>query len=143
MDRPPDRRFIRLLWGAHRTIWNLSGGRLGGRILGLPVLELVTTGRKSGEQRSILINYIELDEGVAVAGTNAGADHDAAWVLNLRADQRARVRRDGAWRDVRARFATGDEWDRVWSRFAEFEAYRDYRAMLDRPIPLVILQDGN
>lgn len=131
---------MRLQWRAHRLVWNLSGGRLGRRVLGMPVLELETTGHRSGEPRSILISYLETEAGPAIAGTNAGADRDPAWVRNLRAEPEARAREGGVWRDVRARFLEGDEFDAVWVRFAEIGDYADYATMLTRPIPVVVLE---
>ncbi len=51
----PSRSTLRFQWRAHKLVWRLSGGRLGRKVGGLPVLELTTTGRKSGEPRMILI----------------------------------------------------------------------------------------
>lgn len=140
MDKPPARWFMRLQWRAHRLVWDLSGGRLGRKAIGMPVLELVTTGHQSGEPRSILITYVETATGPAVAGTNAGAGTAPAWAKNLRADPRARVRERGSWHDVRARFVAGDEWQRAWDRFLEHPGYAEYEKMLDRPIPIVVLE---
>lgn len=131
---------MRVQWRAHKLIWNLSGGRLGRRVLGMPVLELVTTGHRSGEPRSILISYLETEDGPAVAGTNAGADRDPAWVKNLRADPEARVREAGTWRDVRARFLDGEEHAEVWERFLPIDGYAGYAEILTRPIPIVVLE---
>ena len=50
-----DRKKMRLVWRAHKLIWNLSGGRLGRKMGGIPVLELVATGHRSGLERQILI----------------------------------------------------------------------------------------
>lgn len=106
----------------------------------MPVLELVTTGHKTGEPRSILISHVDTPAGPAVAGTNAGADYDPAWVRNLRVNPGARVREKGMWRDVRAGFLQGDEWERVWEQFSSHAGYADYRQMTDRSIPLVVLE---
>lgn len=64
---------MRFQWKLHRLAWDLSGGRLGRRVLGMPVLEMETTGHKTGRPRSILISYVETPDGPVVAGTNAGA----------------------------------------------------------------------
>lgn len=133
---------MRLQWRTHKLVWNLSGGRLGAKAIGMPVLELVTTGHRSGEPRSILISYVTTPEGPAIAGTNAGADRDPAWVKNLRADPAARLREDGRWRDVRARFIEGHEWDAAWARFVEHSGYADYEKMLTRHIPIVVLEEA-
>lgn len=143
MDRPPARWFMRLQWGTHRLVWNLSRGRLGGRAIGMPVLELVTTGHRSGQPRSILITYIDTPSGPALAGTNAGASIDPAWVRNLRANPRARVRQKGRWHDVEARFVEGAEWQEIWDGFRRHSGYADYERILQRPIPLVVLESSD
>jgi deazaflavin-dependent oxidoreductase (nitroreductase family) len=107
----------------------------------MPVLELVTTGHRSGESRSILISYVPMPTGPAIAGTNAGADRDPAWVKNLRAHPEARVRERGEWRQVRARFVEDEEWDAAWARFCEHSGYGDYEKLLTRPIPIVVLEE--
>lgn len=109
----------------------------------MPVLELVTTGHKSGQPRSILISYVGTPTGPAVAGTNVGADDDPAWIRNLVAKPAARVRERGVWRDVAARFLEDDEWERVWAKFLEHRGYADYREMTDRHIPVVVLEDAD
>ena len=74
MEQPPPRMWMRFQWKIHKVLWNLSGGRVGTKAIGMPVLELVTTGHVSGEPRSILISYVPMPTGPAIAGTNAGAE---------------------------------------------------------------------
>lgn len=134
---------MRLQWRMHRLVWDLSGGRLGRTAIGMPVLELVTVGHKSGQERSILITYVETPDGPALAGTNAGASYEPAWIKNLRADPGAKTMRGGQWTDVTARFLEGDERSQVWARFLESdEGYENYQKMLDRLVPIVVLEAG-
>ena len=107
----------------------------------MPVLELATTGHKSGQERSILITYVETPDGPALAGSNAGASSDPAWVKNLRANPEARIRRGGEWEEVRARFPQARERSRIWSEFIEAdEGYAEYEDMVSREIPIVVLE---
>ncbi len=106
------------------------------------LLELETTGHKTGRLRSILISYVETPDGHVLAGTNGGADHDPAWIRNLRAHPQARVRESRDWRDVEARFLDGEEATQVWELFLRHEGYGDYQEMTGRPIPLVVLESG-
>jgi deazaflavin-dependent oxidoreductase (nitroreductase family) len=132
---------MRMQWRLHRLVWRLSGGRLGRRVLGMPVLELVTVGHRSGQQRRVLLSYVPTESGPALAGSNAGAQQDPAWARNLRARPEARVREAGEWRDVRARFLDGEEYQQVWELFAAAsDAYPSYRQITGRPIPLVVLE---
>jgi deazaflavin-dependent oxidoreductase (nitroreductase family) len=134
------RTVMRFQWRAHRVLWNASSGRIGRKVAGLPVVELVTTGRKSGEPRQILITYFDHDGSPALVGTNAGRDSDPAWVLNLRSDPTARARWNGAWRDVTARELTGSEHNQVWEKaVAANSAYAGYAESLTRPIPIMLL----
>jgi F420H(2)-dependent quinone reductase len=41
-------RATQLFWKVHRFVHRVSGGRIGGKVVGLPVLMLTTRGRKSG-----------------------------------------------------------------------------------------------
>ena len=135
-----NRTFMRFQWQAHRLLWNLSGGRLGRKVAGMPVLELVTIGRKSGEPRQILISYVEYEGSPALVGTNAGRNVDPAWMLNLRADPHARARWDGTWRDITARELTGSAHRQVWEEAVRVNsAYTGYAESLTRPIPIVLL----
>lgn len=143
MESPPPRSWMRFQWKAHKLVWNLSGGRLGSRAVGMPILELVTTGHRSGQARSILISYVETPDGLAIAGTNAGVDYDPAWVKNLSADKNARVRQQAKWREVRARFLEGPEWDAAWDLFLEHSGYADYQRMTARHIPIVLLESSD
>lgn len=137
-----NRTIMRIQWRAHKLLWNASGGRLGREIGGLPILELVTKGRKSGEPRQILINYFDHDGSPALVGTNAGRDTDPAWVLNVRADPNARARWDGVWRDVIARELTGAAHAQLWdAAVAANSAYGGYAESLARPIPIVVLTE--
>ena len=110
----------------------------------MPVLELVAIGHRSGQERSVLLSYVPTDSGPALAGTNGGAELDPAWAKNLRATPDARVREGGTWREVRARFLDGDEYEAVWERFtAANRVYAQYREATDRTVPLVVLEPAS
>ena len=135
-----NRTFMRFWWQAHKVLWNASGGRLGRKAGGLPIRELVTKGRKSGEPRQILITYFDHGGSPVLVGTNAGRDADPAWLLNLREDPNARARWDGAWRDVTTREPTGTEHNEAWEAAVQANsAYAQYAESLTRPIPIVVL----
>ena len=133
---------MRVLWRAHRFWWRVSGGRIGAKVAGLRVLELITTGRTSGEQRSVLLNYLEHRGGYIVVGSNAGADEPPAWWRNLEATPAARVRIGGRLRDIEASALVGVERDEAWSAFvAANRDYEEYAAATSRVIPVVLLRD--
>jgi deazaflavin-dependent oxidoreductase (nitroreductase family) len=136
-----DRKKMRFVWKAHKLLWNLSGGRLGRRMGGIPVLELVTTGHRSRLERQILIWYFDFPKGPAMIGTNAGRDVDPAWVKNLRANPLARARWGGRWHDVTAVELTGADYEAAWNAgVAASAGFAEYEQALTRPIPIVQLQ---
>lgn len=136
-----ERMIVRLQWKMRKVMWNLSGGRLGRRVNGMPIVEVVAIGRKSGQPRQILIFFID-DGGVpAILGTSAGKDVDPAWAKNLRLNPQARARWDGAWRDASAVELKGSEHERVWEMAAAaFPGYEEYRTHLTRPVPIFRLE---
>ena len=113
-----NRTVMRLQWRLHKALWNASGGRLGRRVIGMPVVEVVTVGRKSGVERQILITYVDDGGYPTIIGTNAGRDTDPAWVLNLRARPRATARWGGRWHEVTAVELDGETWERAWKAAA-------------------------
>jgi deazaflavin-dependent oxidoreductase (nitroreductase family) len=76
----------------HRAVFRASKGRLLGTIVGLPVAELVTTGRRSGQQRSTMLAVPIVDgDRLALVASLGGDDRHPAWYRNLTANPRVRV----------------------------------------------------
>ena len=132
-----NRMSMRVQWGLHKLLWNVSGGRFGRHVAGLPVVEVVAVGHESGLERQVLLNYVESDGVPAVIGSNAGRDSDPAWVRNLRANPRARGRWNGRWHDVVAEELEGADRDAVWKAAVEANrGYRSYAEGMTRSIPI-------
>jgi len=124
----------------HARVFRATGGRLGGNLVGMPVLLLTTTGRKSGQPRSTPMPYYTKGDDLVIVGSNNGEDHDPAWWLNLQADARAQVQRMGDETPVRARLAEPEERARLWPELLAFNPrYAYYEKCTDREIPVVIL----
>src|SRR3990170_6235850 len=85
--------FMELVWRFHRWAYQATGGRLGGRMMGMPVLLLTTTGRKSGVPRTNALMYLPEGRGCVVIASNAGERRHPGWWLNLQARPRATVQR--------------------------------------------------
>ncbi len=138
---PRRNKALEVVWRLHRAVLRASRGRVGTRIGGLPVLLLTTTGRRSGEPRTVALSYLDHGDGHAVVASNAGDDRPPAWWLNLQADPQATVEIRGVRRAMRARRAEGAEHDEVWQAVvaanADFAAYRE---RTERDIPVVVLE---
>jgi len=131
----------RLFYPLHRVIYRLSRGRVFGRTMGCPVILLTTTGRKSGEPRTVPIFGFPEGTATVAAASNAGKSRHPAWYLNLRANPVAQVQVGPESRRIRAREATDEERERLWPRLARhYAGYEVYRQRTRRQIPVVILE---
>ena len=140
MATPNIRILIRLMSALNVFLYRLTGGRVGGRVGGVPVLLLITTGRKSGQSRTTPLLYLADRERWVVVASNAGDDRHPAWFLNLRGPGRAEVQVGHSRRPVRAEEASGDEKRRLWPLLTHmYPAYDVYRGRTRREIPVVIL----
>lgn len=128
--RPGAWVFARTLRHLDDAVTRLTGGRHSapGLLAGLAVLDLETTGRRSGRRRTTHLIAIPVGDMLALLGTNFGQGATPAWVHNLEADPRATVTYRGTRRDVVARPATEDEASRVMAAATRFyPGYGKYR----------------
>ena len=80
----------------HRIILGISGGRMGWDVGNMPVLELTTTGRKSGMPRSVMLTSpIQEGESIVIVASRGGDDVHPAWYLNLVANPQVQVKYKG------------------------------------------------
>ena len=127
----------------HKVVLKASFGKLGGNLLGMPAFELTTTGRKSGQPRSVMLTS-PLQEGdtLAVVASKGGNDEHPAWFLNLRDDPDVQVRYPGKEaQPMRARIADAQERARLWPLITEdHDNYAGYQRKTEREIPVVLLE---
>jgi deazaflavin-dependent oxidoreductase (nitroreductase family) len=132
---------VQLFWRIHPVIYRLTGGRMLGRIAGVPVLLLTTRGRRSGAPRTKPLLYLADGDAYVVAASFAGEPRHPAWWLNLRADPAAVVQVGRRTVPVRAREAEGAERERLWRAIVEQEAsFAEYERRTTRRIPVVVLE---
>jgi deazaflavin-dependent oxidoreductase (nitroreductase family) len=134
---------MRSLSWLHRTVLRLTRGRYGGELVGLPSLELVTTGRRSGRPRSTMLTVpVQLGRTHVIVASAGGNDEHPSWFLNLRDHPQVRVAVGGEpARPMLARVATPDERDRLWPRIVEaLPNYATYQERTSRVIPVVLLE---
>jgi len=126
----------------HRGVTTLSFGRLGWKAMGMPVLELTTIGRKSGQARSVLLTSpVQVGDSYVIVASRGGDDHHPAWFLNLRDHPAVEVAvAGGPRRPMTARVAEGAERTELWSELtADHDNYAGYQRKTDREIPVVVL----
>lgn len=134
---------LKALNKAHRWVLCLSGGRVGWRAAGMPVLELTTIGRRSRQPRSVLLpSPVQDGETLVIVASRAGDDHHPAWFLNLRDHPSVEVGLQGMPKQrMLARIATPEERSRLWPQVtATYKGYAGYQKKTEREIPLVLLE---
>jgi deazaflavin-dependent oxidoreductase (nitroreductase family) len=127
----------------HRALLRLTRGRVGSRVGSMPVIELTTTGRRSGESRRALLTVAAREgDALVVVASRGGDDAHPAWYLNLVADPAVLVGAPGDTpRQMQARVADPDERARLWPRVVDaYRGYAGYQRKTERKIPLVILE---
>jgi deazaflavin-dependent oxidoreductase (nitroreductase family) len=130
----------------HRGLLKISVGRLGWRAAGMPVLELTTTGRKSGQPRTVMLTSpVQEGDAIVIVASRGGDDHHPAWFLNLRDQPHVEVAFAGKpKRSMSARVATPQERAALWPRVtAAYKGYASYQTKTDREIPLVLLEPAD
>lgn len=131
----------RTFTGLHARLYTLTGGRIGGRIGGAPVLLLYTTGRRTGRRRVTPLCYRRDGRSLVLVASNGGAAAHPAWMRNLLAlpDVEVRVRR--RLLPVRAEPAPPEERARLWPLMVEtYPGYQGYQEHTEREIPVVVLR---
>ncbi len=135
--RLPPYWIMRLFWFNHRRVYRWTGGRAGlwrPKPNGWGAMRLTTVGRRTGEERSVMVGYFEDGPNLVSMAMNGWNDGEPAWWLNLQAHPDATVDlKGGGSRLVTARAASGDERERLWNRWREIDkgldAYAARRSM--------------
>jgi F420H(2)-dependent quinone reductase len=115
-------------------LYRRSGGKIGGRMFGAPVLLLTTTGRKSGRSWTVPLMYQTDGDRWLIIASNGGSPKHPAWWLNLRSQPEASVQIGRHTYPITAVETDGEERERLWRRMAGQDAQKT-----TRKIPVVLL----
>ncbi|MEO7422235.1 MAG: nitroreductase/quinone reductase family protein [Ornithinibacter sp.] len=107
----------------------------------LPMLTLTTTGRRTLRPRPVQLAHLAERSGTwLVVASAMGQDTDPDWLLNLRADPRARVLLPGRELEVLATVLDADEKAAAWPDLVRtVPQLRTYVSRTTRDIPVVRL----
>ena len=86
--RVPARWFVHGAWRVHRALYKLSSGRFlwtTSNKRGWGALHLTTVGRKSGQERSVIVGYVEDGPNLVLLAMNGWGEGHPSWWLNLEA----------------------------------------------------------
>lgn len=141
---------VRLLAGpkvfgrADRWLLGHTGGRhsLTGAA-GLPSMLLTTTGRRTGELRTVALLYVADGGDLVVVASNWARDGHPSWSENLLADPRAQVACRAGRFGVRTRLCGEEERRRRWPALvAAMPLWRDYEQLTPRELRVFVLERG-
>ena len=130
----------------HKGLLKISGGRIGWKTGGMPVVELTTTGRKSGQRHTVMLTSpVQEGDAIVIVASRGGDDHHPAWFLNLRDHPDVDVVVGGKPKQaMRARVASPEERARLWPKVTSaYKGYGNYQTKTKREIPLVLLEPAS
>jgi deazaflavin-dependent oxidoreductase (nitroreductase family) len=126
---------------SHTAIFRLTGGRIGGKVVGGPILLLHHTGAKSGKRRVSPLLYLPDGDRMVIVASKGGYTKHPGWFHNLMAnpDTEVELPREGKVA-VTARKARPEEREELWPRVVNlYSGYAAYQRSTSREIPLVVL----
>ncbi len=130
-----------VITGIHKTLYRLTGGRVGARMGTMDILVLTTTGRKSGEPRSTPLAYFRDGANLIVVASANGAPAAPAWYLNLQSKPEVTVVMGQTTQQMRAATADPADRARLWPMIVrQAPNFAGYAKKTSREIPVVILQ---
>lgn len=134
-------RFFNTSVKGHTAIFRLTGGRIGGKMVGGPVLLLHHVGAKSGKKRISPLLYLRDGDRVVIVASKGGYTKHPGWFHNLKAhpDTLVELPREGKVA-VQAREASAEEHDTLWPRVVDlYKGYAAYQKSTSRKIPIIVL----
>jgi deazaflavin-dependent oxidoreductase (nitroreductase family) len=141
-SRPVSWLMARILHHADTLMLRLTRGSLAfSHLSGLPIIELTTTGAKSGKQHTLPLTGLPDGEKYALIASNFGQAHHPGWYYNLKANPDCIVKKNGQVGTYVAREANDQEnkyyYDVAISYYGGYATYKQRAAK--RKIPVMIL----
>lgn len=132
---------LKMVTPIHIFLYRMSQGRVGGRVASLPILLLITIGRKTGKTRTMPLGYMQDGDRYVIIGSNGGANSHPGWYFNLKNNPQTTIEIKGEKRSVTAEIITGEERSRLWQQLIAISPqYETYQKSTTREIPLVGLR---
>jgi len=124
-----------------KFVHKITGGRVLPSGIYTPALLITTTGRKTGQPRTVPIATFPHGEDLVVVGSNFGRENHPAWSLNLIANPEATVEYKGKTFPVKARVAEGEEREQLWLHVKKYmKQFDTYTERSGREIRVFVLE---
>jgi deazaflavin-dependent oxidoreductase (nitroreductase family) len=121
----------------------LTGGRAYRGTADSPAgfLKLTTTGRKTGQARTVELLYIRDGSAYVLTASNAGRPRHPGWYFNLRSNAQVTIEAHGVRRQAVAEVAEPEKRAELWARLVEIAPmYAGYERRTAREIPVVLVR---
>jgi F420H(2)-dependent quinone reductase len=121
-------------------LYRVSGGRLMGKVRGMPVLLITVAGRKTGDKHTNPVLYLDDDGKYVVTGSAGGSAEEPQWFKNLRRTDQAEIEVGRRHLPVSVEVTEGAEREVLWQRLlVRAPFFADYQKKVERQIPMAVL----
>ncbi len=139
---------IKVMSRVNTWSYRVSGGRIGGNwrvgsalTAPVPVCLVTTTGRRSGEPRTVPLLHLPDGDRVLLVASQGGLPTHPQWYRNILANPEVTIQVGRRTRAMTAREATAEERAELWPRLVErYTDFASYQANTSRVIPVVICE---
>ena len=108
---------------------------------GVPCLLLTTTGKSSGQARTLPLIYGLSGDNPVIVASKGGAPKHPLWYDNLVAQPQVQVQVGADKFAAQARTASGEQRAQLWAAMLKiWPSYEEYQEKTEREIPVVVLQ---
>jgi F420H(2)-dependent quinone reductase len=136
-----NKQVLRFFMGINSFLIHTSKGKIGAHLGKQTILLMHTVGRKTGKRYTTPIAYFTDAGNYYVIGSNWGQEKNAAWFYNLKQQPELKIEVEGKELKVRAREASGEEYDRLWlNAIMHHPDYLHYKEMTPRHIPILVFE---
>ena len=133
--------FMKAALSVYIFLYRLTSGAIGGRMAGLQVLLLTTTGRKTGQTRVTPLGYFKQDGNFVIIASNSGADQNPSWFYNLKSNPQVTIQIGNKHLAAKAEVVDAEKRKQLWADLVKMApAYDRYTTRTKREIPLVVLK---
>ena len=148
LDRPSTTRVIKLMSRVNTRLHRLTGGRVGknwrvgaGFRKPVPICLLTSTGRKTGQRRTVPLCYLQDRSNIVLVASQGGLPTNPQWYYNIKANPAVEIEIGKRRMACTARVAAAEERARLWPRLvAMYADYASYQSWTEREIPVVICE---
>ena len=135
--------FFKLFIKLHTFFYKLTGGRFGSKMGENKILLLTTKGRKSGQEFTTPLVYMDHEDGYLIIASNGGQAKHPDWYFNLKNDPQVDIQIKDQTLTARAEILNGSTRAPIWEKIvAQAPQYGEYEGRTDRLIPVVWLRPG-